>query len=48
MTELSITRIGINGFRGLRALSLEGLGRINILVGDLLARPPLESTARSR
>jgi hypothetical protein len=33
MTELSITRIGINGFRGLRALSLEGLGRINILVG---------------
>jgi energy-coupling factor transporter ATP-binding protein EcfA2 len=33
MTELSITRIGIDGFRGLRALSLDGLGQINILVG---------------
>ncbi|PKM37120.1 MAG: hypothetical protein CVV06_07505 [Gammaproteobacteria bacterium HGW-Gammaproteobacteria-10] len=34
MTALSFTQIEINGFRGLRSLNLEGLGRINILVGD--------------
>lgn len=34
MTALSFTQIEINGFRGLRSLNLEGLGRINILVGE--------------
>ncbi len=33
MPGLSLTRIGIDGFRGLRALALEDLGQINILVG---------------
>lgn len=33
MPGLSLTRVGIDGFRGLRALALEDLGRINILVG---------------
>lgn len=33
MTALSLSRVGINGFRGLRHLDLNGLGRINILVG---------------
>ncbi|MFZ2724702.1 MAG: AAA family ATPase [Methylococcaceae bacterium] len=33
MTELSFTQIEIDGFRGLRLLNLEDLGRINILVG---------------
>lgn len=34
MTALSFTQIEINGFRGLRSLNLEGLGRINVLVGN--------------
>lgn len=34
MTPLSFTQIEIDGFRGLRSLSLEGLGRVNILVGQ--------------
>lgn len=34
MTALSLSRVGINGFRGLRHLDLNGLGRINILVGS--------------
>ena len=34
MTALSFTQIEINGFRGLRSLNLDGLGRVNILVGD--------------
>jgi len=34
MTALSFTQIEINGFRGLRSLNLDDLGRINILVGD--------------
>ena len=33
MTALSFTQIEIDGFRGLRSLNLEGLGRVNILVG---------------
>jgi len=33
MTTLSFTQIEIDGFRGLRSLNLEGLGRVNILVG---------------
>ncbi|MFI3190628.1 hypothetical protein BCS42_07715 [Crenothrix sp. D3] len=33
MTELSFTQVEIDGFRGLRSLNLEGLGRVNILVG---------------
>jgi AAA15 family ATPase/GTPase len=33
MTALSLTQVGIDGFRGLRLLDLDGLGRINILVG---------------
>jgi len=33
MQKLPLTSIGINGFRGLRFLRLDGLGRINILVG---------------
>jgi len=33
MTALSLSKVGINGFRGLRHLDLDGLGRINILVG---------------
>lgn len=33
MPSLSFTQIEINGFRGLRSLNLEGLGRVNILVG---------------
>jgi hypothetical protein len=33
MPRLSLTRVGIDGFRGLRALALEDLGLINILVG---------------
>ena len=33
MPGLSLTRIGIDGFRGLRTLALEDLGLINILVG---------------
>jgi predicted ATPase len=34
MTILSFTQIEIDGFRGLRSLNLEGLGRVNILVGQ--------------
>ncbi len=34
MTELSLSKVGIDGFRGLRSLELDGLGRINILVGS--------------
>jgi predicted ATPase len=33
MTTLSFTQVEIDGFRGLRSLNLEGLGRVNILVG---------------
>lgn len=33
MTALSFTQIEIDGFRGLRSLNLDGLGRVNILVG---------------
>jgi len=33
MPGLSLTRVGIDGFRGLRALALEDFGLINILVG---------------
>lgn len=33
MTALSFTQVEIDGFRGLRSLNLEGLGRVNILVG---------------
>ena len=34
MTALSFTQVEIDGFRGLRSLNLEGLGRVNILVGQ--------------
>ena len=34
MTNLPLSSIFIDGFRGLRNLHLEGLGRINILVGE--------------
>ncbi len=34
MTTLSFTQVEIDGFRGLRGLNLEGLGRVNILVGQ--------------
>jgi len=34
MTALSLTKIGIDGFRGLRKLELTDLGRVNILVGS--------------
>ena len=34
MTKLSLTKVGIDGFRGLRSLELIGLGRVNILVGS--------------
>lgn len=34
MKKLPLANVGINGFRGLRFLKLEGLGRVNILVGD--------------
>jgi len=34
MSALSFTQIEIDGFRGLRSLNLEGLGRVNILVGQ--------------
>ena len=34
MTELSLSNVGIDGFRGLRSLELDGLGRVNILVGS--------------
>jgi predicted ATPase len=33
MTALSFTQVEIDGFRGLRSLNLDGLGRVNILVG---------------
>ncbi len=33
MAELSLERVGIDGFSGLRGLELDGLGRVNILVG---------------
>ncbi|MFM8443264.1 MAG: AAA family ATPase [Methylococcus sp.] len=33
MNALSLSKVGFNGFRGLRHLDLDGLGRINILVG---------------
>jgi energy-coupling factor transporter ATP-binding protein EcfA2 len=33
MAELSLERVQIDGFRGLRGLDLDGLGRINILIG---------------
>ncbi|WP_075094279.1 AAA family ATPase [Planctomyces sp. SH-PL14] len=33
MSERSLEDISINGFRGLRHLKLEGLGRLNLLVG---------------
>ncbi|MBK1643242.1 hypothetical protein CKO25_00945 [Thiocapsa imhoffii] len=33
MSELSLSRLGINGFRGLRSLDLHGLGWVNILIG---------------
>lgn len=33
MTTLPFSKVGIDGFRGLRHLELDGLGRINILVG---------------
>lgn len=33
MAELSLERVRIDGFRGLRGLDLDGLGRVNILVG---------------
>lgn len=33
MTALSFTQVEIDGFRGLRLLNLDGLGRVNILVG---------------
>jgi len=34
MTALSFTQVEIDGFRGLRSLHLENLGRVNILVGS--------------
>jgi len=34
MSALSFTQVEIDGFRGLRSLNLEGLGRVNILVGQ--------------
>lgn len=34
MSSLPLSEVGIDGFRGLRSLELEGLGRINILVGS--------------
>ncbi len=34
MTTLSLTQVEIDGFRGLRSLNLNDLGRINILVGS--------------
>ena len=34
MTALSLTQVGIDGFRGLRSLDPDGLGRVNILVGS--------------
>ncbi|MFM8332364.1 MAG: AAA family ATPase [Candidatus Methylumidiphilus sp.] len=34
MTTLPLSKVGIDGFRGLRSLDLDGLGRINILVGN--------------
>jgi len=34
MSKLPITELTIDGFRGLRDLHLEGMGRINILVGE--------------
>jgi energy-coupling factor transporter ATP-binding protein EcfA2 len=33
MTALSFIQVEIDGFRGLRSLNLDGLGRVNILVG---------------
>lgn len=33
MAELSLERVQIDGFRGLRGLDLDGLGRVNILIG---------------
>lgn len=33
MSNLSLTRVGIDQFRGLRHLALDGIGQINILVG---------------
>ena len=33
MTVLPLSKVGIDGFRCLRSLELEGLGRINILIG---------------
>lgn len=33
MTALSLAKVEIDGFRGLRSLDLDGLGRVNILVG---------------
>jgi hypothetical protein len=33
MQTLPLTSIGINGFRGLRSLRLDGVGHVNILVG---------------
>jgi energy-coupling factor transporter ATP-binding protein EcfA2 len=34
MTQLSLESVTIDGFRGLRNLTLEGLGPVNILVGE--------------
>ncbi|MEI7700676.1 MAG: AAA family ATPase [Planctomycetia bacterium] len=34
MTQLSLETVTIDGFRGLRNLTLEGLGPVNILVGE--------------
>ena len=33
MTRLSFTNVEVDGFRGLRSLKLDGLGRVNIFVG---------------
>lgn len=34
MNVLSLSKVGIDRFRGLRSLELDGLGRVNILVGS--------------
>src|SRR5438034_11209422 len=34
MPKLSLGNVTIDGFRGLRHLRLDGLGRLNILVGE--------------
>jgi len=34
MTKLSFTKVEVDGFRGLRSLKLDDLGRVNIFVGD--------------